>query len=631
MLSGSPPELEPPPRLGLMLGLFTNRSGQQRHRAAYRTSSLYPSNLPWSHQIEALQNQKVVQEYILRSLTASQLVPANRLTGFSTPPKLAEENTRPSFSAQPVRIPNNRVSQFVPHPSNCHPSTAAQILKKKQDPSMRRCTSSRRYASKPTLAPRLPADNTLAPNLATQALDLQCRVLLEYLFKALTPHTLSTYKPRVELTLIDYIQQYPNPLPAQLLWATRCLATLHSSVDSTPQPGTSALVNSRRMYQQAIRHLLISLYCPRSARSDETLTAAMLLCVYEMIDRTNPEAWMIHSRGITNLLRIRGPKAHRSGIGQTLLLCLRPILVAQALTRAEPCLLGEPAWRKLGNEMMRSQKGAEHFLNTWTECSFGEIAMCPGLLARTQAILSDPGFSLEDEAITKRKRLLTQITSIRTALRTLNLQIELEFGKYDADEKSPCGLRRLSECIPPDSAERFVLYLHRGIQVGAAMLDQLVTLLVSDDKRRCQQETSASAALKRYYDTQDSTGVGAKTIPRTRLDATHLPTQTESLAIAEDNGRRETSCLAHQLDILCMSQGMIQHLLGSIQQKIIIRLFEHLDLLNKIDIRYFAWTGLDYDGAEVRVDFLHQPTPSATLQRSYGSFRMTQELRLLLQ
>ncbi|KAL3439535.1 hypothetical protein BDV09DRAFT_201709 [Aspergillus tetrazonus] len=425
---------------------------------------------------------------------------------------------------------------------------------------MRRCTSSRRYASKPTLAPRLPADNTLAPNLATQALDLQCRALLEYLFKALTPHTLSTYKPRVELTLIDYIQQYPDPLPAQLLWATRCLATFHSSVDSTPQPGTSALLNSRHMYQHAIRHLLISLNCPRSARSDETLTAAMLLCVYEMIDRTHPEAWITHSRGITNLLRIRGPKAHRSGIGQTLLLCFRPILVAQALTRAEPCLLGEPAWRKLGNEMMRSQKGAEHFLNTWTERSFGEIVMCPGLLARTQAILSEPDsdFSLEDEAITKRKRLLTQITSTRAALRTLNLQIEMEFGKYDADEKSPCGLRRLSECIPPDSAERFVLYLHRGIQVGAAMLDQLVTLLVSDDKRRRRQETSASAALKRYDDAQDSTDVGAKTIRRSRLDAAHLPTQTESLAIAEDNGRRETACLAHQLDILCMSLGMIQ-------------------------------------------------------------------------
>jgi hypothetical protein len=331
-------------------------------------------------------------------------------------------------------------------------------------------------------------------------------------------------------------------------------------VNSTPQPGTSALLNSRHMYQQAIRHLLISLYCPRSARSDETLTTAMLLCVYEMVDRTHPEAWLIHSCGIANLLRIRGPKAHRSGIGQTLLLCLRPLLVAQAVTRAEPCLLGEPAWRKLGNEMMRSQKNTEHFLSTWTERSFEEIAICPGLLARTQAILSEPDFdfSYEGEAITKRKRLLTQITSTRAALRALNLQIEIEFEKYDADERSPCSLRRLSQCIPPDSAERFVLYLHRGIQVGAAMLDQLVTLLASDDKRRRRQETSASAALKRHDNAQGNPGVWAKAVPVTRLDAAHLPTQTESLAIAEDSGRRKNACLAHQLDILCMSLGMIQ-------------------------------------------------------------------------
>ncbi|KAL4820066.1 hypothetical protein BDW67DRAFT_181155 [Aspergillus spinulosporus] len=425
---------------------------------------------------------------------------------------------------------------------------------------MRRRTSSRRYPRKPTLAPRLPADNTLAPNLATQALDLQCRALLGYLFGALTPHTLSTYKPRVEITLIDYIQQYPNPLPAQLLWATGCLAAFHSSVNSTPQLGTSALLDSRHMYQKAIRHLLISLYCPRSALSDETLTAAMLLCVYEMIDRTQPKAWLIHSRGIASLLRLRGPKAHRSGIGQTLLLCLRPILVVQALTRAEPCLLGEPAWRKLGNEMIRSPKNAEYFLSTWTERSFGEIAMCPGLLARTQAILSeaDSDFSYEGEAVTKRKRLLTQITSTRAALRSLNLQIEIEFGKYDGDKRSSCSLQGPSECIPPDSAERFVRYLHRGIQVGAAMLDQLVTLLALDDKRRRQQETSASAALKRLDDTRDSPGVGAKIVPVARLDAAHLPTQTESLAIAEDSGHRETACLAHQLDILCMSLGMVQ-------------------------------------------------------------------------
>ncbi|KAL4746738.1 hypothetical protein BDW72DRAFT_210169 [Aspergillus terricola var. indicus] len=424
---------------------------------------------------------------------------------------------------------------------------------------MRRCISSRRYASKPTLAPRLPPDNTLAPNLATQALDLQCRALFEYLFNALTPHTLSTYKPRVELTLIDYIQQYPNPLPAQLLWATRCLATFHSSMSSTPQPGTPAPLDSRLMYQQAIRHLLISLSCPRSALSDETLAAAMLLCVYEMIDRTNPEAWLIHSRGIATLLRLRGPKAHRSGIGQTLLLCLRPILVAQALTRAEPCLLAEPAWRRLSNEMARSRKNGEHFLNTWTERSFVEIAMCPGLLARTQAILSEPdsGLSYEGEGESRRKRLLAQIATTRVALRALNLQIEIEFGKYDVDERPHCSLRRLSECIPPDSAERFVLYLHRGIQVGAAMLDQLVTLLASDDKRRRCQETSASAALKRRDDARDNPGVGAKTILVTRSDAANLPTQTAPVAIAEDSGRKETDYLAHQLDILCMSLGMV--------------------------------------------------------------------------
>ncbi|KAL4742304.1 hypothetical protein BDV11DRAFT_211686 [Aspergillus similis] len=425
---------------------------------------------------------------------------------------------------------------------------------------MRHSTSSRRYSSKPTLAPRLPADNTLAPNLATQALDLQCRALVEYLFRALTPHTLSTYKPRVELTLIDYIQQYPDPLPAQLLWATRCLATLHSSMNSTPQPGTSALLDSRYLYQQAIQHLLISLYCPRSALSDETLAAAMFLCVYEIIDRTHPEAWLIHSRGIAALLRIRGPKAHRSGIGQTLLLCLRPLLVAQAVTHAEPCLLGEPAWRRLGHEMIRSQRNGAHFLNTWTERSFGEIAMCPGLLARTQAILSEPdsSFSYEGGAGSRRKRLLTQITTTRATLRALKLQIEIEFGKYDVDERSPCSLRGLSECISLDSAERFVLYLHRGIQVGAAMLDQLVTLLASDDKRRRRQETSASATLKRHDDALDNPGVRAKTIPVTRLDAAQLPTQTVSLTIAEDSGRREPACLAHQLDILCMSLGMVQ-------------------------------------------------------------------------
>jgi hypothetical protein len=115
-------------------------------------------------------------------------------------------------------------------------------------------------------------------------------------------------------------------------WALRSLGSLQIGRQQRDQRQLAA---SREMYGRALRQLSRLLSKPSSALTDETLMAACLLGVYELVMRTGQQPWLLRSRGISQLFRIRGPRAHVRGMGRTLLVSIRSFLVFEALSRGE--------------------------------------------------------------------------------------------------------------------------------------------------------------------------------------------------------------------------------------------------------------------------------------------------------
>ena len=81
--------------------------------------------------------------------------------------------------------------------------------------------------------------------------------------------------------------------------------------------------------------------------ADETLAATVLLSMYEMISSEISTPWVKHAGGVTALLRMRGPQRHRTGMAQQLLFTFTGWLVHYALEMDEACILEEPEWVKL--------------------------------------------------------------------------------------------------------------------------------------------------------------------------------------------------------------------------------------------------------------------------------------------
>lgn len=304
-------------------------------------------------------------------------------------------------------------------------------------------------------------DETVAPNLVAESLHLQLREAFGDLISATFPLTFATFSRRVHPDWKVFVQRHAKTQPVAITLSVRCLTTWYLALRHQDQDKINA---SRHMYSRALRSLAGLLRNPATITSDTTLACAMALAVYEMWDGVGPNSWLVHSRGVRALFRLRGPDAHLDGFGRTLFTTYRSFLVADALIHQEPCFMAETGWRQMVLEALarEEREGKASRLVDVTEKLFSEIVLCPGFLKQTRDIIAQA--TLEPSTDTLMSEIRRSQSILKRLQQTLTLGQIQEEGRVD----SPIGA---------DFVQPITRLSLEGADSALALLNQLLVIL----------------------------------------------------------------------------------------------------------------------------------------------------------
>ena len=150
------------------------------------------------------------------------------------------------------------------------------------------------------------------------------------------------------------------------------------------------------IYSRALGHVKSIFGNRKALQSRESLSAAMLLCVFEAYSRTDKDAWAKHASGAGLIMSLRGPNYHLAGFDRTLYLSFRSFLVGQAFIQGTPCLFEKPEWQALANQIREEDMAdlrAGRPVSTIIDLSdrfFMEVVKVPGFISRAREISSSP-------------------------------------------------------------------------------------------------------------------------------------------------------------------------------------------------------------------------------------------------
>ncbi|KAL4964337.1 Zn(II)2Cys6 transcription factor domain-containing protein [Aspergillus stella-maris] len=318
-------------------------------------------------------------------------------------------------------------------------------------------------------ASRRSIDGSRVPSLACKAFDTQGKEVFEYVVMTTFPVTFLHFAPRLEPNWVDFIKHHQAAKTEPIEKGMRCLNLWYMGVKNND---ATIADRSRYAYGDALRCLARWVGNPRTRTSEITLAAAIMIAVFEMLDPVTPHSWLIHSRGIAGLIRLRGAKVHSSGFGRTMFITIRSFLLVDAFVRREPSFLGEPEWRDANQEatIVERRNGKESWMSKIVERVFNEISMGPALLSQTSGLMSG------DSAHVLRDDLVSRINASRGILRNLQLQVSSVSGKENAGKD--------------DHTRAVAKHCLQGIFSGIALLEQLL-VLIEADKKRCDRGAEA--------------------------------------------------------------------------------------------------------------------------------------------
>ncbi|KAL4864446.1 hypothetical protein BDV12DRAFT_11854 [Aspergillus spectabilis] len=335
---------------------------------------------------------------------------------------------------------------------------------------------SRPIPSRPS--PRTPSGDTIdervEPNLVVRAFDLQGKELFCSFLMASFPAQFASCGGRVDVNWIQYARQPVLNAPQALTWAFRSIATLHMG---RTYHDTEKITSSRHMYSRSLTYLSDLISHPRNARGAETLATAILLNIYEMQDGVSPLSWLAHARGLATIIQLRGPEAHRTGFGTTLLKSCRAMLVSEAFIRGGRCFLDKPEWQiflmDMANSESKSTTGSQ--LGILVDRAFIEIACCPRWLMETRSLIQGAQ-DLVAPINLPLVMLVQEMVRGRDNLQAIQQKLEI-------------GLSRQGTPEPDDSWDAFIGPIAvnflgafaqsslNGIRLAIALLDHLLELV----------------------------------------------------------------------------------------------------------------------------------------------------------
>lgn len=319
-------------------------------------------------------------------------------------------------------------------------------------------------------------DGTVVPSLAGKAIAHGYREALCGFIEVNFPGQFYAYSNRIDINWFDVVRDYQETTGTALDWSIRSLGALHIG---RSQDNTQVGHIGREMYGRALSHLIRSLNNPALATTDDTLGAAILLGVFEMVCSSGQKSWMIHSRGISYLFQARGAQAHAHGLGRTFLLSFRGFLVYDALIRGERCFLEDKEWKSIIPDMINEdrRRGKASRLGELIEFSFHEVARCPGFLAATRTLVGSA-----QRADTERECLIASISDCQRTLLEYHYE-GIAAMKASQQPNSNEGWHFFGP-IPNRVQVSLGEFSLEGMSSAIALLQQLLVILSSDGLRR---------------------------------------------------------------------------------------------------------------------------------------------------
>lgn len=108
------------------------------------------------------------------------------------------------------------------------------------------------------------------------------------------------------------------------------------------------LRNADAFYLQALGALHKDLCNTKNHLCDATLHACQAINLYQFTGHNHTMAeWTSHAKGLAQILRLRGPAAHTSGVGQAIFESCQINLIIAALCQQEETFLAQDSWKSL--------------------------------------------------------------------------------------------------------------------------------------------------------------------------------------------------------------------------------------------------------------------------------------------
>ncbi|KAK9489711.1 hypothetical protein V1508DRAFT_406884 [Lipomyces doorenjongii] len=95
---------------------------------------------------------------------------------------------------------------------------------------------------------------------------------------------------------------------------------------------------------------------------DDSITAGMLLGIYEVLNCASDENWLSLLSGANELMRWRGPESFRTGFNSALFQGIRGMTAIHAMVTRKKSFLNDPEWKTIPWEHSPSQKVIQQYL-----------------------------------------------------------------------------------------------------------------------------------------------------------------------------------------------------------------------------------------------------------------------------
>ncbi|KAL6890872.1 hypothetical protein GGI43DRAFT_415005 [Trichoderma evansii] len=182
----------------------------------------------------------------------------------------------------------------------------------------------------------------------------------------------------------------------------------------------SAAERGTVLYTQALCQLQKELFDSEQVLKTDTLSATLLLALFEMITSKDMNGWLSHFLGIGHLIKFRGPQLHRDGPGKELFITTRPSIILAYLIRRQRCFLEEDAWKTVP---WADDAGPK----TSMDCLIDIFCHLPGIMEDVQAPLTSA--AIVEESTISDIILCFQIKALFERLYNWRVKWEQDFSQ----------------------------------------------------------------------------------------------------------------------------------------------------------------------------------------------------------